>query len=81
MTPLSSSLDHVGPLGSTVEGVAIALQSLAGYDPQDPTSANFSPPNYMESLDGDIRGLRIGIPKEYVFDIPVSYTHLRAHET
>jgi aspartyl-tRNA(Asn)/glutamyl-tRNA(Gln) amidotransferase subunit A len=69
MTPLSSSLDHVGPLGSTVEGVAIALQALAGYDPKDSTSVNFSPPNYIESLDGNIHGLRIGIPKEYVFDI------------
>lgn len=69
MTELSWSLDHVGPLARTVEGVAAALQVLAAYDPKDPTSVNGPQVDYVASLNSTVEGLRIGIPKEYAWDI------------
>lgn len=60
-----SSLDTAGPLAHTVEDVARILGVIAGHDPLDSTSMPLPVPNYLEHLTGDIRGLRIGIPKEY----------------
>jgi len=70
LTPLSWSLDHPGPMARTVEDCALALKVLAGYDPKDPASANEPVPDYRAALTGDIRGLRIGVPKEY-FEVPL----------
>ena len=67
---LSWSLDHPGPMCRTVEDCALVMNALAGYDPKDPASANVPVPDYTQALTGDIRGLRIGIPKEY-FEAPV----------
>jgi aspartyl-tRNA(Asn)/glutamyl-tRNA(Gln) amidotransferase subunit A len=61
----ASSLDQAGPLTRTVRDAAIMLQSMAGYDVNDSTSANLALPDLEAALTGDIRGLRIGIPKEY----------------
>jgi aspartyl-tRNA(Asn)/glutamyl-tRNA(Gln) amidotransferase subunit A len=61
----ASSLDQAGPLTRTVRDAAIMLQSMAGYDVNDSTSANLALPDLEPALTGDIRGLRIGIPKEY----------------
>jgi aspartyl-tRNA(Asn)/glutamyl-tRNA(Gln) amidotransferase subunit A len=69
ITPLCWSLDHVGPMAKTVEDVALLLQSMAGYDVKDPTSARIPVPDYVAALSGDVRGLRIGIPREYFFDM------------
>ena len=69
MTPLSWSLDHAGPLARTVEGAAATLQAIAGHDPRDPTSADAPVPNYTERLTGEVRGLRIGVLREYVWDM------------
>jgi aspartyl-tRNA(Asn)/glutamyl-tRNA(Gln) amidotransferase subunit A len=66
--PLSWSLDHAGPLTRTVKDTAIVLQAIAGHDARDPSSARMSPPDYVASLDGDLRGLRVGVPKQYFFD-------------
>ncbi len=61
----SSSLDQAGTFARTVEDNALMLQSMAGYDPKDSTSANKAVPDFSAALDGDIKGKTIGIPKEY----------------
>jgi aspartyl-tRNA(Asn)/glutamyl-tRNA(Gln) amidotransferase subunit A len=61
----ASSLDQAGPLTRTVRDAAIMLQHMAGYDVNDSTSANLALPDLEAALTGHIRGLRIGIPKEY----------------
>ncbi len=61
----ASSLDQAGPLTRTVRDSAIMLQSMAGHDQKDSTSANITKPNFETALSGDIKGVRIGIPKEY----------------
>jgi aspartyl-tRNA(Asn)/glutamyl-tRNA(Gln) amidotransferase subunit A len=63
-----SSLDQIGPITKTVEDSALLLGIIAGYDPKDSTSANVPVPEYTASLGKDIKGLRIGIPKEYFID-------------
>lgn len=62
----ASSLDQIGPITKNVEDAAYVLQSIAGYDPMDSTSANVEVPNYLSALTGDVKGLRIGVPKEYL---------------
>lgn len=61
----ASSLDQIGPFTKTVRDNAIVLQTIAGHDPKDSTAANIEVPNYLEFLKKDVRGLKIGIPKEY----------------
>ena len=65
MVAFASSLDQAGPLTRTVQDAAILLKSMAGHDPKDSTSANVSVPNFELALNGDIRGLRVGVPREY----------------
>ena len=64
----ASSLDQAGPLTRTVRDAAIMLQSMAGHDPKDSTSADLALPDFEAALTGDVRGLRIGVPKEYRLD-------------
>jgi aspartyl-tRNA(Asn)/glutamyl-tRNA(Gln) amidotransferase subunit A len=64
----ASSLDHPGPMARTVRDAAILLGAMAGHDPKDSTSAPLPVPDYEAALTGDIRGLRIGVPKEYRAD-------------
>jgi len=64
----ASSLDHIGPLTKTVKDAAIVLRTLAGRDPMDSTSADLPVPDYVAELDNPIRGLKIGIAKEYFGD-------------
>ncbi len=61
----ASSLDQVGPLTRDVTDCAVMLGAVAGYDPKDSTSINAPVPNYGAALTGDVRGLTIGLPKEY----------------
>ena len=61
----SSSLDQAGPLTRTVGDAALMLNSMAGYDKKDSTSANVEMPNLMDYLDKGVKGKKIGIPKEY----------------
>jgi aspartyl-tRNA(Asn)/glutamyl-tRNA(Gln) amidotransferase subunit A len=63
-----SSLDQPGPFARTVEDVALLMELLAGLDPQDSTSMPLPVPGYRAALTGDIRGLRVGLPKEYFID-------------
>jgi len=64
----ASSLDQAGPMTRSVKDAAIMLQSMAGYDPKDSTSAAVPVPDFEAALSGDIRGLKIGIPREYRID-------------
>ncbi|MCB5410230.1 Asp-tRNA(Asn)/Glu-tRNA(Gln) amidotransferase subunit GatA [Pseudogemmobacter faecipullorum] len=64
----ASSLDQAGPMTKTVGDAAIFLQSMAGHDPKDSTSADIAVPDFEAALTGDIRGKVIGIPKEYRLD-------------
>lgn len=62
----ASSLDQIGPITRTVEDNAYLLQAISGLDPMDSTSANADVPDFLSSLTGDIKGLKIGVPKEYL---------------
>ena len=64
----ASSLDQAGPITRTVRDAAIMLESMASFDPKDTTSVDCPVPNYEAALTGDIRGLKVGIPKEYHAD-------------
>ncbi|HVO15510.1 MAG TPA: Asp-tRNA(Asn)/Glu-tRNA(Gln) amidotransferase subunit GatA, partial [Alphaproteobacteria bacterium] len=64
----ASSLDQAGPMTRTVRDAAIMLRAMAGHDPKDSTSVPRPVPDYEAALTGDVRGLRIGIPKEYRVD-------------
>jgi aspartyl-tRNA(Asn)/glutamyl-tRNA(Gln) amidotransferase subunit A len=67
--PMSSSLDHVGPLTRTVEDAALLLQAIAGFDPSDPGSLRVPVPDYRSGLGAGVRGMRIGIDRDYfLFD-------------
>ncbi|REC56505.1 Asp-tRNA(Asn)/Glu-tRNA(Gln) amidotransferase subunit GatA [Rhodosalinus sediminis] len=61
----ASSLDQAGPMTKTVRDAAIMLRAMAGHDPKDSTSADLPVPDFEAMLSGDIRGKRIGIPREY----------------
>ncbi len=61
----ASSLDQAGPMARSVRDCALMLQAMAGYDEKDSTVANVPVPDYTQALTGDIRGKKIGIPKEY----------------
>ena len=61
----ASSLDQIGPITKDVEDSALALSVIAGYDEMDSTSVDIPVPDYKKSLVKDVRGLRVGVPKEY----------------
>ena len=61
----ASSMDQVGPMSKNVTDCALLLEALAGHDPADSTSVNRPVPRYTEALTGDVKGLRLGVPKEY----------------
>ncbi|MGG0717924.1 Asp-tRNA(Asn)/Glu-tRNA(Gln) amidotransferase subunit GatA [Robertmurraya massiliosenegalensis] len=66
LVAFASSLDQIGPLTRTVEDNAYLLQAISGLDPMDSTSANVDVPNFVQSLTGDVKGLKIAVPKEYI---------------
>src|SRR5690606_17176490 len=61
----ASSLDQAGPMTRTVRDAALMLRAMAGHDPKDSTSVPRPVPDYEAALTGDVRGLKVGIPKEY----------------
>jgi len=63
-----SSLDQVGPFAKTVRDAAIVLRSLAGHDPRDSTSSSRPVPDYERALTGDVTGMRVGVPREYLVE-------------
>ncbi len=68
MVAFASSLDQAGPLTKTVEDAAIILGAIAGVDPNDSTSVNAPVPDYTASLTDDLKGVRVGVPKEYFIE-------------
>src|SRR5829696_2656648 len=64
----ASSLDQAGPIGKTVRDCAILLRSMAGHDPKDTTSADVPVPDFEAAVSRGVKGLKIGIPKEYRLD-------------
>src|SRR6185436_14213599 len=64
----ASSLDQAGPMARTVRDCAIMLKSMASHDPMDSTSVDVRVPDYEKAMTGEVRGLRVGIPKEYRID-------------
>jgi aspartyl-tRNA(Asn)/glutamyl-tRNA(Gln) amidotransferase subunit A len=64
----ASSLDQAGPMTKSVRDAAIMLETMCGYDPKDSTSADLAVPNFEAMMTGDIRGKKIGLPKEYRMD-------------
>lgn len=61
----ASSLDQVGPIGKTVEDCAMLMNTIAGHDMLDSTSADVNRPDFLETVKKDIKGLKAGLPKEY----------------
>ena len=62
----ASSLDQVGPFARTVEDAALLMQTIAGHDPMDATSIDAPVPSYAGALNGDVKGLRIGVVKDWI---------------
>ena len=65
---LSWTLDHTGPMARTVEDCAYLLQAMAGHDAADPASSHAPVDDYLAALGGDVRGVRIGVPRNYFFE-------------
>ena len=61
----ASSLDQIGPVTKDVTDCALVLNAIAGNDPQDSTSLNQQPRDYLQALTGEIQGMRLGVPEEY----------------
>lgn len=66
LVAFASSLDQIGPITRTVEDNALLLEAISGVDVNDSTSADVEVPNFAAALTGDIKGLRIAVPKEYL---------------
>ncbi len=66
LVAFASSLDQIGPITRTVEDNAYLLEAISGVDPMDSTSANVDVPSFVNSLTGDVKGLKIAVPKEYL---------------
>jgi len=64
----ASSLDQIGPLTKDVRDNALLMSIISGHDEKDSTSADVAVPDYTQSLSGDIKGLKIGVPKEYFIE-------------
>ena len=65
LVAFASSLDQIGPMTRDVTDCALVLNAIAGHDPRDSTSLPQPTPDYRRALTGDVRGMRIGVPKEY----------------
>lgn len=65
LVAFASSLDQIGPITRSVRDAALVFQAIAGYDSRDSTSAPMEVPDVLASMQGDLRGLRVGVPQEY----------------
>lgn len=77
----ASSLDQIGPLTRKVEDAAIVLSAIAGYDSRDSTSARVDVPDYLAACTGEIRGLKVAVPKEWMGEGIESGVKERIQET
>ncbi|HEY6837161.1 MAG TPA: Asp-tRNA(Asn)/Glu-tRNA(Gln) amidotransferase subunit GatA, partial [Geobacteraceae bacterium] len=64
----ASSLDQVGPVTRDVSDCAVLLEAIAGHDPHDSTSVDLPVPHYLQALEGGVKGLKIGLPREYFIE-------------
>jgi aspartyl-tRNA(Asn)/glutamyl-tRNA(Gln) amidotransferase subunit A len=78
---MASSLDTIGPLCKNIEDIAIVLEAIAGKDPLDATTSDMPVPKYREALTGDIKGMKLGMPKEYFIDGMHEDTEAAVRET
>jgi len=69
LTAFASSLDHIGPLARNVRDSALLLQVIAGHDPLDSTSAEAPVPDYPSHFDGNVKGMKLGLPREYLKEL------------
>jgi aspartyl-tRNA(Asn)/glutamyl-tRNA(Gln) amidotransferase subunit A len=69
VVPLATTLDHAGPMARSALDAALLLQVLAGHDPLDPTSAEVPVPDYAREATRSVRGLRVGVPRGYLWDL------------
>jgi aspartyl-tRNA(Asn)/glutamyl-tRNA(Gln) amidotransferase subunit A len=69
LTAFASSLDHIGPFARSVRDAATLLGVIAGRDPCDSTSADAPVPDYTAALDGNVKGVKLGLPREYLKDL------------
>jgi aspartyl-tRNA(Asn)/glutamyl-tRNA(Gln) amidotransferase subunit A len=69
LTAYASSLDHIGPFARNVKDAATLLSVIAGRDPRDSTSAGAPVPDYAAALGGSVKGLKLGLPREYLKDL------------
>ena len=65
LVAFASSLDQIGPMAQTAADSALLLNVIGGHDSRDSTSANIPLPDFMQALDRDVRGMKMGVPKEY----------------
>ena len=68
LVAFASSLDQIGPFARNVEDASLLLKVISGYDPKDSTSVDIPVPDYLSEIKKDIKGLKIGLPKEYFID-------------
>jgi aspartyl-tRNA(Asn)/glutamyl-tRNA(Gln) amidotransferase subunit A len=68
--PLGYSLDNIGPMTRTVRDCALMLQVMAGFDPLDPCTVDVPVPDMLGLMDGSLAGVKIGVPRDYFFDVP-----------
>ncbi|MDQ6898164.1 MAG: amidase [Candidatus Dormibacteraeota bacterium] len=79
--PMSATLDHVGPLTRTVEDCALMMNAVAGYDPLDAQSIDVPVPDYASALGDGVRGLRLGVERDYFFYPAVTAEYRAAVES
>ena len=70
LTALSWSQDHPGPMARTVADCALLMNATAGHDPNDPVTSHAPVPDYTKALTGEVKGLRVGVPREF-FEAPL----------
>ena len=68
LVAFASSLDQIGPFSRTVEDASLLLKVISGYDPKDSTSVDLPVPDYLSEIKKDLKGMKIGLPKEYFID-------------
>jgi aspartyl-tRNA(Asn)/glutamyl-tRNA(Gln) amidotransferase subunit A len=76
--PLSYTLDHCGPLSANVEDTALTMQVIAGFDPQDPASANVPVPDFTAGLKQDLAGLKVGYARSFFARNPITLPEVLA---
>jgi aspartyl-tRNA(Asn)/glutamyl-tRNA(Gln) amidotransferase subunit A len=68
MLPLSFSMDHAGPIASSVSDAGLVLNAIAGHDPRDPASSSQPVEDYLPAGEGSLEGVRIGLPENFYFE-------------